>query len=247
MAEFGLLGRIICGTMRMVDVERSVPEWVEFLAYLHDRSITTLHSSAEYDSFPLLCQVLAAFRQQYPKKQFQHVVKLAVPHFQETGFSATQLNTKVAEYCQQLHITTIDIVQWMWRADLEQDAARCQNFAVQSPEIAQAVAELKATHSIRQFMCFPYTQDFAEQALKYDFVDGLMAYHNHLEPEYENAFAQVASLNKVGIAIRPFAAGQAFNNGLSAMQLLDNTLQKSGIDHVVVGLSSQAHVEAITC
>jgi len=247
MAECPPLSRIICGTMRMLEAERSVTEWVEFLVHLHAHGITTLHSSTEYDSFRLFCNVLQAFSQQYPEKRFQHVVKLAEPHFQETGFSTARLNTKVTEYCQHLQVPTIDVVQWMWRVDVEQDSKRCKDFESQASEIADAVMALKAAGKIRQFMCFPYTPDFAVQSVQYGLIDGLIAYHNRLEFEYERAFAQAAKIGKTGIAIRPFAAGKAFDSGLSAVQLLAQTLNQPGIDHVIVGLSSLTHVEAITC
>jgi aryl-alcohol dehydrogenase-like predicted oxidoreductase len=175
-----------------------------------DAGVTTMHSSSEYDTFPRFTRLLASACRTRPDVGVQHVVKLAAPHFGEPGFSAADLEQKVAAYRDALRADQLDVVQWMLRFDLQQEARRRQMLADDAARIGDAVAALQARGWLRAFACFPYTRGFADDVLGQPWCAGLVDYLNLVE------LASVPLLERLGrdehgrrggfVALRPLAA-----------------------------------------
>lgn len=234
--------QIILGTMRWPDCIRTVEEWADFLQSVANLGITKLHSSSEYDSFPLLCSALDALRQRTNSPAFQHVVKLANPHFDEATFDADRLEAQLADYCAALGTDRIDDVQWMWRAGLDDDPARLAAFAHAASMIGDTAESLRQRGRIGRWLCFPYGPDFAMAAAQSPAIDGLVVYRNRQERSEDAAIAAAAALGKPTLIIRPFAAGAAFDAATTPADLLTESLAPPGVEAAILSSNSIAHL-----
>ena len=90
--------RMVLGTMRMHETGNTPSALAKFLVAIHERGVRSLHSSFEYDSFPLLCETLKELNRNSSSCKFRHVVKLAEPTFNESGFNATRLQDRLERY-----------------------------------------------------------------------------------------------------------------------------------------------------
>lgn len=247
MAEpTGGRGRIVLGTMRLHEAQRSVGEWVEFFVAAHRLGVTTLHSSSEYESFPLFCEILSRLARDAPDVRFRHMVKLGEPHFDEADFEPKRLSERIDCYRDALRVDCIADVQWMWRGGLDNDPVRISRFLARQSPIADGVDALKVGGRIGRFLCFPYTPPFAQAALDVAAVDGLVVYRNVQEREYDDAIDGAAARAKPSVVIRPFNAGKAFDGrGPGPLALLRLALDKPGIESAILSTSSIDHVEQL--
>lgn len=226
-------GVIAFGTMRMVSKGWPVPRWCDFFDALYEQGVRQLHVSSEYDSYPLVCEVLAA-RRERGGARFAIVMKMADPSFDDAGFDAARFADKLAGYREVLGEHTLDAVQWMWRAGLKDDNARLSAFAAQADVIGKAVAQAKADGGIGSFLCFPYTPAFALAALEQPFIDGLTVYRNLGEPEYDMACERAVAAGKSIMAIRPYGAGSLFEQGHDVPAMLEHVFASPAVNRVVV-------------
>src|SRR3546814_11424610 len=67
----------------------------------------------EYDSFPLLREILGRLRREHRDVEFRHMVKLGDPHFDEESFDAERFSARVDGYRSALGTERVDDVQWM--------------------------------------------------------------------------------------------------------------------------------------
>ena len=237
---------IALGTMRLTDVDRRLPEWVKFFTEIQSIGIDTLHSSVEYESFPLLCSILSACHRSSNFTPFRHIVKIAEPSFDDAEFDADRLDAKIDAYCADLGTDMIADVQWMWRASLSDDALRITDFERQRSSIAAAVKKLKTAKKISRFFVFPYSVTFAQRAIEQDFVDGLIVYRNVEETEYDSVIERCGVLSKSCIIIRPFNAGAVFlQDRRSPPELLEYALNKSSIDQAIISSNSIEHLTSL--
>lgn len=227
--------------MRLHEVERGVDDWAEFFAQAHAMGVDTLHSSTEYDSFPLFAEVLARLREMHPEIRFRHVVKLADPHFGEAGFDRARLGVRVKEYLDRLGIDQVDDVQWLWRNALDDDATRVSDFRAAASGIGTAVADLKREGLVGRLLCFPYSPAFAQEAVATAAIDGLVVYRNVDETEYDPAIHACAAAGKPCLIIRPFLAGKVIERR-SPGQLLAFALDKPAIEAAILSTSSLDHL-----
>jgi hypothetical protein len=238
--------QLVFGTMRMLEVERSVDDWIEFFAQLHARGITRIHSSSEYDSFPLFAEVMRTAALRYPDVRFRHIVKLAEPSFDETGFAFGRLQQRLDGYRLALEVEKIDDIQWMWRANLKEEAARLADFSASLPAIDDAIVALKDDSSITAFYCFPYTTAFAEQVLQSRQIDGLTIYRNMREHDYDYLLDRCHAEGKTCLAIRPFAAGAALStDGPDAAARFDASVDHPAIEGAILSTSKLPHIDAL--
>lgn len=237
-------GRVIFGTMRLNEVDRPIKEWVDFFTQLHAMGVTRLHSSIEYDSFPLLKNILGKLRNAAPKVHFRHTVKLAEPGFNDGPlFSADRFIAKIDAYCESLGVDSIENVQWMWRQGLDSDGSRIKAFRESYGEIEDCVMKLKRASRIKKFICFPYTVPFAHNAVKQSAVDGIAVYRNVDETEYDAVIELCSTLNKTAFAIRPLNAGKALARSEdSARDLFDFALSLEPIEAGIISTSSLDHL-----
>lgn len=226
------------GSMRIHERELDDAAWEVLLRAAHERGVTTLHSSSEYESFPRFCSLVGRLH----GLPFQHIVKLADPHFGEAGFDARRFARRIDEYLVQLGIDRIDVVQWMWRGDLQDEPGRLAGYARQRDEIAAAFAALRAAGKLGAVAPFPYTAGFADQTI--GLCEGLAVYLNALEHEMLPQIRAAAAAGMGIVAIRPLAAGRAIGASTPAA-CIRGVLREPGVATAVVTFSSRAHLDEL--
>lgn len=236
------------GTMRLLEVERNQDQWVAFFAAVHGLGIRSLHSSAEYESFPLLASVVASQSFADARLQFRHIIKLAEPSFDDSGFDAGRFEERVRAYCHAFATPVVHDVQWMWRQKLNDDSARISDFRAQFERIADAVEMLKSKGLIERFFCFPYSIEFAQVALGLPMIDGLVVYRNAQEVDYDPLILLSGSLGKPCHIIRPFNAGKVFaDRRLSPAEHLRLALDLPAIESAILSSNNIKHLEQMAC
>jgi hypothetical protein len=234
--------RIILGTMRWTDADRTAADWAGFLEAVYGLGISTLHSSSEYDTFPLLCVALAELRSTRPEIGFRHVVKLADPHFGEDGFDAGRLEARVDVYRSALGVDRIDDIQWMWRQRLDDDAQRIADMTAQADAIAAARDHLVRTGKIGRLLCFPYSPAFGQSVVATGAVDGLVVYRNASERADDVAITAAAGRHLPTLIIRPFHAGALLADGADPRAMLADALDLTGIEAAILSSNSIDHI-----
>jgi aryl-alcohol dehydrogenase-like predicted oxidoreductase len=231
------------GSMRMLERGLDANAWCALLGEARARGVSTIHSSDEYESFPLFTRVWRQLRSSTGSAPFQHIVKLAEPHFGHEGFDEGRLVERLNAYLGALDVERIDVVQWMWRGDLKDEPGRLERVAAQASAIADAFTRLKKTGKIGAVATFPYTQGFAELLLDAGWNDGFTLYINSLEPEML-PFAQRAAAAGSGIiALRPLAAGRAVDGDGGPRAAMAWALGQPGVCTGVVSFSSLPHLD----
>lgn len=237
--------QITFGTMRMHEVDRSARQWADFLAEVHMRGVQTVHSSDEYDSYPLFCEALAIFRESNPGLQFRHVVKLAEPSFDDSGFDSTRLAARLEAYRHSLSADVINDVQWMWRKDLKDEGRRLKDGRSALAQIGDAASRLKADGKMDRFLCFPYTHGFADLMLETEFLDGFVIYRNANEREFDHLLDPCGANGKTCLIIRPFSAGATLNSDSDPADQLAAALDHPAIESAILSTSSLAHLDQL--
>jgi hypothetical protein len=236
-------GRLILGTMRFNDVSRSMEEWVNFLTAAHGLGIRKLHSSSEYETFSLVCDILANLSQNAKSSTFKHVVKLAEPSFDDSSFDAGRLVSKIDDYCNALGTDCVHDVQWMWRNGLENDEERVAAFKNNADALSWVAAELKSKGKIERLLCFPYSPGFADEAVRIEGIDGLTVYRNQQETEYDSAIDNCAKAGKMAFVIRPLNAGKVLaTDKVTAADHVRNSLDMSAIEAGIISSNSLDHL-----
>lgn len=207
------------------------------------RGITTFHSSSEYPPYGRFCGLVRRLGAE--RREVQHIVKLAEPHFGDTSFDESRLRKKVDAYLADLAAPRIDVVQWMWRGDLKQEEERIAGFAGQRDAIQAAFDALRREGKIGAVATFPYTNGFADAVLSSQFGDGLAVYLNPIEQGMRAEVERAASIGAGVVAIRPLAAGQAAAAGLDAATCLREVLGQEGVSTAVVTCSSPEHLDEL--
>lgn len=193
------LSAIGFGSMRLRADERSA---VDLLRKVHDAGITTVHSSSEYDSYDVTAAAIASLRRE--GRGFEHVVKLAEPSFDETGFDADRVSRAIDAELGALSAERIDVVQWMVRGHAAGDRESKERLVEEwSGEIEDTFAALRTAGKIGSVLLFPYVTPAVESLLGLRCVDGLCGYLNLAELE----LAPTVSAGTSCVALRPLAAG----------------------------------------
>lgn len=237
--------KIIFGTMRLLDANRSVEQSADYFEALQDLGVRRLHSSLEYESFPLLVEVLKLLTRRAPHRRFRHMVKLAEPSFDDDdGFSARRFSSRIDDYRRKLAVDRLDDVQWMWRRKLDDDSGRISDFCNHAEAIGEAVEAQRRRGAIGRVFCFPYSPEFGVAAVQRDWTDGLAVYRNAEERAYEIALEDAAALGKTAIVIRPFFGGKLVESADPAT-LLAAALDGPAIEAAVLSTNSIAHMRAL--
>ena len=237
-----LMSKIVFGTMRMSPARQEIKDWAGLLLQAHDLGVVRVHCSDEYESFPFFIRVLEELRRILPNIDFRFTVKLAEPHFGEADFEPKRLLKRIDAYREVLKTDHLDCVQWMWRGNLEDEGGRLRGFYDAKDRIFDVVESAKHQGLIKEFRCFPYTLEFARQALIHPTVDGLAIYRNPLENEYDPMLEQAFAIEKRILVIRPFKAGEAFED-VEASKLIKLSASLPVVDGVVVSCSSILHLQ----
>ena len=256
------------GSMRIHERSLDDAAWEALLREAHERGVTTLHSSSEYESYPRFCGLVARLG----GLPVQHVVKLADPHFGEAGFDAARLEARIDAYLAQLGAERIDVVQWMWRGDLKDEPGRLAAFARELPAIRAAFDALRAKGKLGAVAPFPYTAAFADLVIAGGeagagagpLCEGLAVYLNPVEHELLPQIRAAARAGMGVVAIRPLAAGRALAATASpaadspaaaaaaapapapsAAACIREVLAEPGVATAVVTFSSRAHLDEL--
>ncbi len=231
------LSTLTFGSMRLHERSLDDAAWLALLRTSIDHGITTFHSSSEYESFPRFCSLVHKL-----DRGIQHIVKLAEPHFGEARFDGARLRARVDGYLARLGIERIEVVQWLWRGDLENEPGRLTGFANQRGDLQAAFADLRQAGKIGAVVTFPYTAAFAEQTHSTGFGQGLAVYFNSVEQEMVPQIARAARSGMGVVAIRPFAGGKSLAAGSPPGACIEAVLRQPGVTTAVVTYSSVEHL-----
>jgi hypothetical protein len=238
--------QIVLGTMRMAEGSMEPADWSAFLQHAYQLGIRRLHSSHEYESFPLFCETLSLLRREAPAVQFRHVVKLAAPSFEDPGFSKDLLHRLIENYRKKLAVDIVHDVQWMWRHSLSDEPRRLTLAHAAMAAIGEVSMSMTEQGLIERFFCFPYTKGFADLILEQKLGNGLIVYRNLAEREFDSHLDICAAQGKAGIIIRPFHAGALVEEGaMDALDLLTQALDHPAIESAILSTSSRAHLEQL--
>lgn len=208
--------------------------------------VTTFHVSQEYATWPLFAD---AWREaNVASEGVQIIAKIGMPHFGEDAFNPKAFAVQIDLYRQALKLDRVDVVQWLLRHNLKDEAARQTIFDRDADLIGETVQAMRAEDRIGSLMSFPYTRDIASRALQADWCDGLVVYCNALELEMANQMDAAAARGRSIVAIRPFAAGRVFTEtGMTAAEAVGLPLTHPATAAVVASVSSLKHlVEVLT-
>jgi aryl-alcohol dehydrogenase-like predicted oxidoreductase len=208
------LSPLAFGCMRLDPARLDAAGAGRLFCALHDRGITTFHSSAEYETFGHFADALRAFRAMRPGAEVQHVVKVAAPHFDEAAFSPARFREQVDFYLERLGAERLDVVQWLVRQTPNTLERRSAALHGSLAALAEVWDRLRAEGKVGALASFPYDPGFAAEVLGTPCCDGLATYLNPAELEYV-PFLDAAGAGRPGfVAIRPLAAGLLTPEGL---------------------------------
>ena len=206
-----------------------------------ESAVTSFHASQEYATWPLFVE---AWREaNVDREGVQLIAKVGVPHFGEDAFDAAAFTTKIDGYRTALGMERVDVVQWLLRHDLKQEAARLAIFERDAGVVSETVESLKAAGWMHSLISFPYTTGMASKALKMDQCDGLAVYCNAFELEMVDEMDTAGQRGKSIVAIRPFAAGRLFaETNITVAEALALPLSHPAVATVVTSISSLARL-----
>lgn len=225
------------GSMRLDGVGRADAAWL--LAYLHERGVTTFHSSHEYAGHDMFCALMRMLR-----KPVVHVAKIAVPHFEERDFSAVRFREHVDRELTALGVGRLDIVQWLVRSKPIADVPRLGILQRCAEEMARVWEALVAEGKVGVLTSFPYSPTFAAAALAATPCAGLVSYLNVVERELVPLLDDMATRGQGLLAIRPLCAGQ-LPADVAVGEALRFPLLHPAVASVVVSVSSVAHAAEV--
>jgi aryl-alcohol dehydrogenase-like predicted oxidoreductase len=225
------------GTMRLMAPKFDAASALALLLHLSDRGVTSFHVSHEYDSYPFVCEALAALRRARPAAPVELIAKIAAPHFDETGFSDARLRERIEALLQRLPAERVDVVQWMVRHTPNEDAPRLAILEQDHLAAAEAAERLRAEGKIGAFAVFPYSEPFRRAALAQPFVDGLVDYFNPRELEAAPWLDTLRARGQGFVAMRPLFAGQLARDPTGVDVALRLPLLHPATAAIVVSLS----------
>lgn len=233
---------VIFGSMRMDESKGNEDYWAELLCAAYYAGIDTIHSSSEYESFPLLIRTLKRLTLIDKKVNFKHIVKLAEPHFSDSEYSSERLIEKINDYLIILQVGKLEAIQWMWRSNLS-DLQRIESFTNYHKKIRRDIETLKQENLIGSALCFPYSVEFMKEALKLKVFDGFCVYRNPKELEYDDILKECD--RQTVISIRPFSADKKLISSEGPLDLLNYNFADSAVKSTILSMSSLSQLNEI--
>lgn len=169
-----------------------------------ERGVNALHSSYEYGTRWAMERVL---RDHPQRGEIKHIIKVPVPDFKDAAFSAEKFPQRIEEALRELHTDQIHVVQWLLRADPNDDAHRIPRIAECLDATLEVFDTLRGEGKVGYLAPFPYTPAFAKAILDTGQMQGLVAYYNLLEVEMYPFFETLEEQGYGFICIRPFLEG----------------------------------------
>lgn len=208
LAEGVELSTFCFGSMRLFEAGLGAGSLRDLLVDLCLAGVDTFHCSREYATFPFFARSMRDLAARFPR-QPRFIVKLAEPDFGVSTFSARRVRQAVLEYRAALDVERLDVVQWMLRSDLSNQAQRASIAAHQADDIANCFNELRRDGLVGSVVVFPYHRHDVGSLATADWSDGCCAYVNANESEWLWALDSVATAGKRAVALRPFGVGRA--------------------------------------
>ena len=169
-----------------------------------ERGVNVLHSSYEYGTRWAMEKVLRS----HPRRaEIKHIIKVPVPDFKDADFSADKFRERIEEALRDLHTDQIHVVQWLLRADPNDDAHRIPRIAECLDATLDIFGTLRDEGKVGYLAPFPYTPGFAKAVLDSGKMEGLVAYYNLLEMEMYPFLDTLEAQGYGFICIRPFLEG----------------------------------------
>jgi hypothetical protein len=226
--------------------KKDLEGWVNLFTTLYENGVNTLHSSMEYESFPMLCEVLNQVSKKSSAIKFNHIIKLSDPSFDENFTNYDRIRNRVKDYLKAFNCEQIETIQWMWRADLNNDKLRIDNFRGSIDSLNNVVASLKQEGLTNEFYCFPYTLDFGLESLNAKEIDGYTVYRNPNELEMDVLLDRALEVHKSAYVIRPLGAGALVNDSKwDAKSLINFAHNHQAVKGIIVGISDEKHLSDI--
>ena len=210
----------------MLSVNRSLSKWIYIFDELYEKGIKSFHISKEYESYELFLDILK--KSNLNKKKINIYAKCFSPNFNDKIYNEKKLDILINSYLKDLKRDRINI-QWMWRADLENDVNRCKYFSDKLFEIDNSMGKLKKK-SVNEIYCFPYSLYFAKLASKIKNINGLSVYFNPKERTYRKLL-----LNQ-NIGIRPLYAGK-LTSKYTFKELINFSLREKKISKTILSIN----------
>ena len=218
--------RIIYGTMRMLEVKRSLSKWIYIFDEMREKGIVNFHISKEYKSYKLFLEIVR--KSNFYKKDVNIYAKCFSPNFDDKEYDAKKLNQLLDNYLSDLKIGSVHM-QWMWRANLDNDQMRCSNLSQKIGELDYSFLKLKK-NKINEIYCFPYSIKFGRLVEKIKSIDGLAIYFNPKEKSFKKI------LGKKNIGIRPLYSGY-LNQRYSFKYLMNYSLKEKKIVKTILSIN----------
>jgi aryl-alcohol dehydrogenase-like predicted oxidoreductase len=170
-----------------------------------DAGVNFIHSSYEYRTRWMMERVL----RDHPKRHdLHHVIKVPVPDFKDDGrFDAAKFRLRIDEALKDLHAERIDILQWMWRSDPNEDDLRVPMLPGLMDDLMEAFGRVRDEGKAGWMMPFPYTVPCARAAMETGNFAGLIAYYNPIEMEMAELFDDLEQRDMGFLSIRPLYQG----------------------------------------
>ncbi len=175
------------------------------LAAALDVGINFVHSSYEYGVRWMMNGVL----KDHPlRHDIHHIIKVPVPDFEDGGrFDAAKFRMRVEEALTDLATERIAVLQWLWRAEPNEDAERLPMLPRILDDVVATFEALRDEGKAGWLMPFPYTVPCGRAAVETGRFSGLVAYYNPLEMEMQSLFAEMEKRGQGFLAIRPLYQG----------------------------------------
>ncbi|MFZ9035954.1 MAG: hypothetical protein ACO2ZM_07535 [Francisellaceae bacterium] len=200
------VSQVSLGSMRLHE-KLTIEEAEKLVNNAWHLGIDTFHSSFEYESHGFFCEVLRRLKHKDKSFQPKHIVKLAVPHFEEMAFSKARFRQLIEQQLQALNTGRIEVVQWLLRHKLNTDEYRLPMLQDCTAELSEVVGELKREGKIGIFTGFAYSQGFAREFIDMSVCEGLTDYLNLQELDRISLFELMEDKKQNFLAIRPLNAG----------------------------------------
>ena len=170
-----------------------------------DAGVNFIHSSYEYGTRWMMERVL----RDHPKRHdLIHVIKVPVPDFKDgERFDGAKFRLRVEEALRDLHAERIDVLQWLWRSDPNEDHRRLPLFDAVLDQTMEVFGRLSDEGKAGYMMPFPYTVPCARAAVESGRFAGLVAYYNPIEMEMADLFGEMEKRGQGFVSIRPLYQG----------------------------------------